>query len=129
MNSSLDTNILLRYIWDDVPGQCERVKKLLKDDSQVLHISDLVVAEVIFNLQTREPMRARIVEIIESIFALPNIAPNSFITDTVLPYYAAHPALSFVDCYAALEAEKKGWEPLWTFDRKLANQCPGAKRA
>ena len=127
MISSLDTNVLLRYIWKDMPGQRERAIKLIDDSDQDFYISDLVIAEVIFNLKADRLKRKSIVGILNAIFEKKNIQVNPFVVNTVLPFYAEHPALSFVDCYAAFEAEKKGCEPLWTFDRKLVNQHPNAK--
>ncbi|MBR3385988.1 PIN domain-containing protein [Candidatus Saccharibacteria bacterium] len=127
MEASLDTNVILRYLWDDIPGQCAKVKKLFSDPTQTLAVSDLVIAEVIFNLQTKKVPRASIVSFILTLYEMPNIVPNPFITDTVLPFFESHPALSFVDCYAAFEAEKTHTEPLYTFDRRLANQHPSAK--
>ena len=128
MISSLDTNILMRYIWKDVPGQREKVVKLLEDEDQIFYISDLVVAELIFNLKSDRLHRKSIVGILNGLFSRKNIRVNPFITNTVLPFYAEHPALSFVDCYAAFYAETENKEPLWTFDRKFANQHPSAKR-
>lgn len=129
MNSSLDTNILLRYIWRDVPSQQASVNRLFDDKSQRFYISDMVVAELIFNLQNDKLKHNEIVDILMKIFEKKNVLVSDFVMETVLPFYAEHPALSFVDCYAAFEAEKKGWEPLYTFDKKLANQHPSAKMA
>lgn len=129
MNSSLDTNILLRYIWRDVPSQQASVNRLFDDTSQRFYISDMVVAELIFNLQNDKMKHNEIVDILMKIFEKKNVVVSDFVMETVLPFYAEHPALSFVDCYAAFEAERKGWEPLYTFDRKLANQHPSAKMA
>lgn len=129
MNSSLDTNILLRYIWRDVPSQQASVNRLFDDTSQRFYISDMVVAELIFNLQNDKMKHNEIVDILMKIFEKKNVVVSDFVMETVLPFYAEHPALSFVDCYAAFEAEKKGWEPLYTFDKKLANQHPSAKMA
>ena len=127
MNSSLDTNIILRYIWKDVPGQREKAIRLMDDETQTFHISDLVVAEVVFNLKADHLRRSTIVNILQQIFAKGNILVSRLITETVLPFYESHPALSFVDCYAAFEAEKAQAEPLYTFDRKLAAQHASAK--
>ena len=128
MISSLDTNILLRYIWKDVPGQREKAAKLLDDEEQTFRISDLVVAELVFNLKADRLRRKSIVGILEKIFSKRNIRVNSMVADKVLPFYAEHPGLSFVDCYAAFEADEGKAEPLWTFDRKLANQHPSAEK-
>ena len=128
MNASLDTNILLRYILKDIPSQVKKTEELLRDKSQIFYISDLVLAEVIFNLQSVNMPRKNIVEILTLIFNLSNIRVNHAILDQALPFYLNHPALSFVDCMAAFYAEKERKEPLWTFDRKLASQHPSAKR-
>ena len=124
---SLDTNILMRYIWKDVPGQREKAIALLDDKSSSFYISDLVISEVIFNLKIARLHRKSIVGVVEAIISKSNIHVSRFIADEVLPVYATHPALSFVDCYAACEAKQTDQEPLWTFDRKLANQHPSAK--
>ena len=41
--------------------------------------------------------------------------------------FSLHPKLSFEDCYLATSAELSDAKPLWTFDRKLANQALAAK--
>ena len=128
MNSSLDTNVLLRYILNDVPEQTRKAVKLLGDESQIFHVSDVVIAEVIFNLQIAELSRKDIAEVLMKVLSLPNMVANELVIDKVLPYFVEHPALSFVDCLSAFEAEAQGAEPLWTFDKKLANQHPNAKR-
>ena len=127
MNSSLDTNIIMRYIWKDVPGQRERACALLDDEAQTFYISDLVVSEVVFNLKADHLKRSSIVNVLRHIFAKKNISVSKFITETVLPFYESHPALSFVDCYVAFDAERCDAEPLYTFDKKLATQHPSAK--
>jgi predicted nucleic acid-binding protein len=45
----------------------------------------------------------------------------------ILPIYAGHPKLSFVDCYLEVLARRTGAVPLLTFDKKLANQLSGAQ--
>lgn len=122
MISSLDTCVLMRYIWNDIPEQAKKVEQLLDDKNRIFYISDLVVSEIVYNLQVAEIRRGSIVGAICELFDRKNIISNPFLTDLVLPFYAEHPALSFVDCYAAFEAEKKNYAPLLTFDRKLANQ-------
>ena len=128
MKSSLDTNIILRYLWKDVPGQREKATALLDDETQTFYISDMVVAEVIFNLQMDKLKRSTIVNILNQLFEKKNIEVSTFVKNTVLPFFAGHPALSFVDCYTAFEAEKSHAEPLWTFDRKLSAQHPSTKK-
>lgn len=127
MMSSLDTNVLMRYIWADLPEQYEKATKLIDKEDQTFYVSDMVVAEIIHNLKISHIRRSSLVGTIEKLAGRKNIVMSSFVLQKVLPYYAEHPALSFVDCYVAMEAEEKGREPLWTFDRKLANQHTSAK--
>lgn len=124
---TLDTNIVLRYIWKDVPEQREKVEKLLNDEETMFCIPDCVIPEVIYNLQQSYVRRSSIVGVLYELAERKNIQISPFVLDTVLPFFAEHPALSFVDCYAAFEAEKKGREPLLTFDKKLAKQHPSAQ--
>lgn len=128
MHSSLDTNILLRYILNDVPHQRAQAVRLLDDQSQTFRICAPVIAEIIFNLQKAGATRTEIADALAQLFSLKNIQVESVITDQVLPFFREHSALSFVDCYAAFLADVSSAEPLWTFDRKLANQHPSAKR-
>lgn len=127
MTSSLDTNILLRYIWNDTPEQRDAVSALINDKPQTLYVSDLVVAEVIFNLESSGAKRDYIGTVLNKIFALPNIMVSDVLLAHGFPFYLRHPALSFVDCMTAAYAEVENKEPLWTFDRKLANQHSAAK--
>lgn len=124
---SLDTCMIMRYIWGDVPEQAQKVNALLNDEEKIFYISDLVVSEVIYNMQVADLRRSSIVGVLYELAERKNIEISSFVVDTVLPFFAEHPALSFVDCYTAFEAEKKGRAPLLTFDRKLANQHPSVE--
>ena len=127
MNPSLDTNILMRYILEDVPDQYEKAAGLINDISCSYFIPDMVVSEIVYNLQTRKIPRKDAIDVLYTIFNKKNIMVSEFVLDTVLPFFAKHPALSFVDCYSAFEAERKGCVPLLTFDRKLANQHRAVK--
>ena len=125
--SSLDTNTLMRYIWKDVPEQSKLIDEMLSDESRAFYIPDFVVSEIIFNLQIAEIRRSSIVGVLYELAEKDNVHLSPFVVETVLPFFAEHPALSFVDCYAAFEVGRKHIGPLWTFDKKLANQHPDAK--
>ena len=125
--SSLDTNLILRLILNDVPEQRARFVSLLSDDRQIFYVCDLVLAEVIFNLQKMGRTRTEIVVSLKMFLSIDNIHPESPFIETVLDFYLDHPALSFVDCYSACKAEFTNKEPLLTFDKKLSKQHPSAK--
>lgn len=127
-SGSLDTNVLLRFIIGDIKSQYESALALLKSSPGQLTVSDMVFAEIVFVLEKGYGMsRQDIVIAITHIIDLPNINCNQMLLIKASSYYAHSPSLSFADCYLAANAELNETEPLYTFDKKLANQLPSAK--
>ena len=125
---SLDANILLRFILGDVESQSKAAISLLESSSEQLAVADQAFVEVVFVLEKGYEMaRSDIVEALEGIISLPVINCNRVLLSAVLPHYLRSPALSFVDCCLATHADLNDAAPLYTFDRKLANQLPSAK--
>ena len=52
---------------------------------------------------------------------------NRELVESVFPFYLKHPKLSFNDCMLGALAELNKAEPLYTLDKKLANQHLSAK--
>ena len=128
--SSIDTNIVLRLILNDVPAQRRRVLKLLSQPNATYCLEDLALAEIVYVLETVcQYPRADIVD--KLLFFLARydgvIEYNRPLTRSVFPFYLEHPKLSFSDCCLATMAELSGAEPLFTLDKKLAGQHPSAK--
>lgn len=115
---SLDTNVLLRFLLDDIPEQTKKAKKIIT--SSRCYVTDVVITEAVFVLErVIEMKRSDIAKLVGKFLALPNIVYNDYFLDEVFDMYKAKPKLSFVDCYAAVEAsvyENK----LFTFDDNLA---------
>jgi len=127
---SLDTNILLRFILNDAPKQREIAIKLLSKPNTKYNVADLAISEVVYVLETSQKhTRQFVAASIRQILAQPNIRCNKVLFYQVLPIYESHPSLSFNDCCLATYAAIDRAEPLWTFDRKFANQSPTAKLA
>lgn len=125
--SSLDTNLLVRFYANDTPAQREKVQKLLTENC-AFYICDVVATEIVHVLsKTYNEPRDNIRDFFNDLQKIPNIFFESSFLLEVLEFWAAHPALSFVDCYAATFAEKNNKEPLLTFDKKLSNQHLSAK--
>ena len=127
--SSLDANIIVRYITGDIPTQRELVKKLLATPNSTFYLSDLALSEVVYVFATvYEKPREEIVNLLNFFLSrYNNIIYNRELTSSVFPFYLTHSKLSFNDCCLAYYAEATHHEPLFTFDRKLANQSPSAK--
>ncbi len=126
---SLDTNIILRLLWEDIPEQYERAIKLLERDDVVYLLSDAMLSEVVFVLTRMEVDRETIVGALMRIISRPNVRASDLMGFELFWMYLHHPKLSFTDCYLAIEATMNKAEPLWTFDKALAKENGTAKLA
>ena len=127
-HESIDTNLLLRLILNDIPAQRIAVKKLLSRENVTFIVEDLAISEIIYVLETKLGYdRAAVVETVRLIMNLPNISCNKTLFNLVLPLYLERPKLSFNDCCLAGYAQLSGAKPLWTFDHKMAMQLDAAK--
>lgn len=123
---SLDTNIILRLVLQDVPEQCAKVQELFMRMDVTYNISDLAITEAVYVMQ-KDRSRADVVAGIKKIFEFPHINANFNLFNQVFPMYLENPQLSFNDCCLATYAALNEAEPLWTFDQALAKQNPTAK--
>src|SRR5215471_531567 len=127
-SGSLDANVLLRLLLNDIPDQHTAVEKLLQKSSGQLAVADTAIIEVVFVLERHYAfMRSVISEAIEGLMSLAEINCNRTLFEKALPLFVGHPSLSFEDCCLASYADLNGAKPLWTFDQKLAKQAPSAK--
>ena len=119
---SLDANVILRMLLNDVPIHHSAALALLSSGDSFA-VSDTAMIETIFVLGrayglTREQQREAVV----GVLGQPQISGSLELFEAAFELYLAHPKLSFEDCYLVSVADSTGMEPLWTFDRKLANQ-------
>ena len=117
---SLDTNIVLRFLLDDVPEQTEKATKAIENDK--VYVTDVIVVEVIYVLEkvillSREDISKLVIDFL----GFSNIVHNPYFLLETIQFYERHPSLSIVDCYASSEAEAYN-NQLVTFDRRLASQ-------
>lgn len=125
---SLDTNMLLRLMLNDVPTQHILVKELLEQSVDQFTVADTAVIELAFVLDRHYGFtRPQIAEAIESLMKLGVVNCNRMLFERVNPLFIRFGSLSFEDCCLAVYAHLNDAEPLWTFDKKLANQAPGVK--
>ena len=128
LSGSLDANVLLRVLLIDVPAQHDKASRLLQDTSHPFIVADTAIIEVVFVLGRNYGFnRAAISEAVEGLMELPQIDCNNVLFQKALPLYVQYPALSFEDCCLATYADLNDARPLWTFDKKLANQAPSVK--
>jgi predicted nucleic-acid-binding protein len=117
---SLDTNVVLRFLLNDIPKQTKIVANTI--ESNKVYVTDVVVVESVYVLEKVIGLsRQDITKLIINFLGFSNVVHNPYFLEEVIQFYEQHPSLSIVDCYAA--AESKAYNnQLVTFDKTLANQ-------
>lgn len=114
---SLDTNVIIRLVVKDVPAHTKAASSLLKRHK--CYVSDVVATEAVYALERIYGLeRVEIKTALLYIFRSSQFGYNATLLDSVFEMYEKRSSLSFVDCYAALEAMSQNRE-LATFDKKL----------
>ncbi len=92
-------------------------------------LEDATIMEIVFILTGNlyNYTRKEAAKSIKTVMEIENIYLNKGVIEDALDLYVGHPKLSFADCYLASITIISGETPLWTFDRKLAMQCPVAR--
>lgn len=120
MMISLDTNVVLRFLLDDVPGQTQKATKVIEKNK--VYVTDVVVVEVIYVLEKVIMLsREDIAKLVTDFLGFANVVHNPYFLLEVVQRYEHHPSLSIVDCYAASEAKAYN-NQLVTFDKRLVSQ-------
>lgn len=117
---SLDTNVVLRFLLDDVPEQTQEATRVIKRSK--VYITDVVMIEAIYVLEKVMLLsRQDIAKLVTDFLGFSNVVHNPYFLLEAIDMYEQHPSLSVVDCYAAIEAKAYS-NQLVTFDKRLANQ-------
>ncbi len=128
--ASLDTNLLLRLVLRDIPGQTDKVTALLDSAKQgELEIADAVLYELVWILSGSlyGYDRTLIGDTLIEIARLPQVSCNRLLIEKAVPVYINYPKLSFIDICLTVYAELNNAAPLLTFDKALAGALPNAK--
>jgi len=119
---SLDANVLLRLLLRDIPSQSELALALLARPG-AFHVADTAIIETVFALERYyEIPRVEIAAYMLATIGNPKLNVNKELFTAALELYPEHSKLSFEDCCLAIYARLNASLPLWTFDKKLANQ-------
>lgn len=126
---SFDTNALLRLLLNDIVEQHTAIKELIEPNHLIqFAVADTAIIELVFVLDRYYGFsRLQTIEAVEGLMKLKEINCNRVLFDRAMPLYVKHSGLSFEDCCLSVYALLNDAEPLWTFDKKLANQAPNAK--
>lgn len=124
---TLDTNIILRWLLDDVPTQTKTVDRLFAQ-ATALVAPDVALIEAIFVLErVMKIPRPAITEGIRTLMGQANIKMDRAVWTETLSRYKRLPKLSVADIFLTLQAEARDETPLLTFDQKLTSQMAAAE--
>ena len=131
----LDTNIIIRYLTQDDPGQAEKARKLLQRaeakeltlttcEGVIVEIVQVLSSRVLYNLP-----RDEIKKYLVNILSLSRLKlPHKRAYFRALDLYAAHGFLDFVDALNIAHMERQKISTIFTFDQDF-DKIPGVKRA
>lgn len=125
---SIDANVVLRIILNDLPTQRQAAINLLSQHAPSrFRLDTIAAAEAVFVLGRNYGMtHSDIAVVMGNFLKHPQILSELAILEPALLHFAAHSALSFEDCVLAVQARQAKALPLYTFDKKLARQTEGA---
>ncbi|MGH7233826.1 MAG: PIN domain-containing protein [Candidatus Saccharimonadales bacterium] len=127
-NGSFDTNVLLRLLLNDIPAQHAAVKDLIDKTGGRFVVADTAIIELVFVLDRHYGFsRDHIAEAIDGLMKLKEIDCSHALFEKALLVFTKHGGLSFEDCCLSIHAQLNDAEPLWTFDKKLANQAANSQ--
>jgi predicted nucleic-acid-binding protein len=124
---SLDTNIILRLLLQDVPEQLDKVVALIDSSKpKSLSVADAVFFECAWilsgNMYNFEC--TLIGKLLIQVTDIPQINCNRAMLLNAVPLYVANRQISLMDACLAVYAELNGAAPLLTFDKKLVSALP-----
>jgi predicted nucleic acid-binding protein len=119
MIGCLDTNVLVRHLTGDPPEMAARATALLRD-AERLEVPDLIVAEVVYVLESFYSVRReRVAELARAIVAFPPVAtddPQRLLR--AIELYERE-RLDFADAYLVARAEQTPHRSVVSFDRRI----------
>ena len=127
----IDTNVLLRYLLDDVPEQADAVEALLLKAAQgqlTLHANALVLAEIVWTCESyyqlsKEEIKDKALMILNTPGL--DVTDRELITEAVFTY--ADENIDFVDAFNGCWMNQQGIETVYTFDHKHYKRIPGIR--
>jgi predicted nucleic acid-binding protein len=119
LSAFLDTNVLIRHLTGDPPGQARRATAFLERAEDLL-VPDLIVAEVVYVLESfYEVKRQRVAELVRAVIGFPAIVVvDEPLLLRALEVYEVD-RLDFAEAYLVASAEASGVETIASFDRTI----------
>ncbi|MFM9139649.1 MAG: PIN domain-containing protein [Solirubrobacterales bacterium] len=115
----MDTNVVIRHLTGDPPGQAARATAVLASEEPLL-LSDVVFAECVFVLESVYGVtRERVAELMRSILTQRSTETvNALTLLRALAIYELD-GLDFAEAHLAAQAEATGVREILSFDRSI----------
>jgi len=118
----IDTNILLRYLLDDIPEQADAVESLLKQALRgeiALKTNGMVIAEIIWTCESyynlaRGEIRNKVLTILNTPGLV--VADSDLLAEAIFIYVDKN--IDFIDAYNGCWMKDQGVTTVYTFDEK-----------
>ncbi len=122
IQGSLDTNVLLRFVLDDVLDHNKKIDSLLSQGS-FFEVADAAVFEMVYVLERKLLFsRDYVCQKVFGVTRNDQFICNRKLFERVLPVYLEKPKLSIIDCALVEYARLNKAIPLYTFDKELSKQ-------
>ena len=121
--TAIDTNVLIRYITQDVPEQAAIAERFMDTltASRPGFVSREVVIEVVWVLERSYGFsRGQIIEVLTTMIGAENLTIESDEDVARATFMYEQSGTDFSDLVILMAAERVGCESLYTFDRKFA---------
>jgi predicted nucleic-acid-binding protein len=130
--SLIDTNIILRFILEDIPEQSPRARLLMRDialDHRRTYLADTVVFETVFTLEKSYGFSRPVIRI--ALLGLLDLAgivvSDRTLLEEAFQRWVEERSLSYADSYHLSLAKHLGLAEIISFDRKLGKE-PAVRR-
>jgi len=121
--NSLDANVILRFLLDDVPSQSAKAARLIT--ASQCYISDVILTEVVFVLEKLKGFsRPDMAILLKQLIGMQNVICNQGLLEMAIDLFSSKKQLSFPDCYVAVEASLSG-DKVISFDKELLKHGGG----
>ena len=125
ISGSVDTNVLLRYVLHDVPGQSRDIDAMIAGGASFV-VEDAALLEMMYVLEKVFEMERDVV--CDNMYAV--IRNGAFVSsvgffEKVLALYVAEQKLSIIDCALLEYARASRALPLKTFDKDIIKRSKG----
>lgn len=125
--ATLDTNLLLDYVFTDEQDLSIEFRQILKEQQFLIPTFVLLELGYVLLKVYRLP-RSKVVSSLEALLRAPWLKTNRPLMQMTLAMFEAHPKLSLIDCCAMYFSRLNNSLPVYTRDKKMASQSGGMAR-